>query len=138
MGGVKENDMAERLTKKISKTIQNKYSLGSYLYYDFAEIDDTNKLLNKLGRLEDILEKYGIESVEELDYLLEVFKKMRKEYGKLNQENYKNKKDRDTWKRACELACKWFKQTGFIGDQTKVDYYYQQAKKEGENNDTNN
>ena len=59
--------MAERLTKKISKTIQNKYSLGSCLYYDFAEIDDTNKLLNKLGKLEDILEKYDIESVEELD-----------------------------------------------------------------------
>ncbi len=59
--------MAERLTKKIRKTIQDKYSLGNYLYYDFAEIDDTNKLLNKLGKLEDILEKYSIESVEELD-----------------------------------------------------------------------
>lgn len=66
--------MAERLTKKISKTIQNKYSLGSYLYYDFAEIDDTNKLLNKLGQLEDILEKYGIESVEELSDALEFAK----------------------------------------------------------------
>lgn len=86
--------MAERLTKKISKTIQDKYSLGQYLYYDFAGLDDINKLLNKLGKLEDILEKYGIESVEELDYLLEVFKKMRKQYGKLNQENCKSKKTR--------------------------------------------
>ena len=57
--------MAERLTKKISKTIQDKYSLGSYLYYDFAKIDDTNKLLNKLGKLEDILEKYGLEVEED-------------------------------------------------------------------------
>ena len=101
--------MAERLTKKISKTIQDKYSLGQYLYYDFAGLDDTNKLLNKLGKLEDILEKYGIESVEELD---------------------KQLANGFTWQKACELACKWFKQTGFIGDQTKVDYFYQQAKKE--------
>ena len=123
--------MAERLTKKITKTIQDKYSLGSYLYYDFNGAENTNRLLNKLGKLEDIMEKYGIESVEELDYLLEVFKKMRKEYGKLNQENCKSKKQLNTWKRACELACEWFKQTGFIGDQTKVDYFYQQAKTEG-------
>lgn len=123
--------MAERLTKKISKTILDKYSLGSYLYYDFNGAENTNRLLNKLGKLEDIMEKYGIESVEELDYLLEVFKKMRKEYGKLNQENCKSKKQLNTWKRACELACEWFKQTGFIGDQTKVDYFYQQAKTEG-------
>ena len=97
--------MAERLTKKITKTIQDKYSLGSYLYYDFNGAENTNRLLNKLGKLEDIMEKYGIESVEELDYLLEVFKKMRKEYGKLNQENCKSKKQLNTWKRACELAC---------------------------------
>ena len=64
--------MAERLTKKISETIQDKYSLGSYLYYDFAKIDDTNKLLNKLGELEDILEKYDIESIEELDNKLKI------------------------------------------------------------------
>lgn len=66
--------MAERLTKKISKPIQDKYSLGNYLYYDFAEIDDTNKLLNKLGKLEDIMEKYGIESAEILDRLINVWK----------------------------------------------------------------
>ena len=59
--------MAERLTKKITKTIQDKYSLGSYLYYDFNGVENTNRLLNKLGELEDIMEKYGIESVEELD-----------------------------------------------------------------------
>ena len=158
MGGVKENNMAERLTKKINKTIQDKYSLGSYLYYDFAEIDNTNKLLNKLGELEDILEKYGVESVEELSNALEfatVIEKTLSDYGIQNNEELEEllddnkyaqnvvvkqlvelqnaKNEENTWKRACELACKWFKQTGFIGDQTEVDYYYQQAKKEGEN-----
>ena len=130
--------MAERLTKKITKTIQDKYSLGSYLYYDFNGAENTNRLLNKLGKLEDIMEKYGIESVEELDYLLEVFKKMRKEYGKLNQENCKSKKQLNTWKRACELACDVILRFT-DGCPCKADYFYQQAKKEkdGDNNDTN-
>ena len=126
--------MAKRLTKKISKTTQDKYSLGSYLYYDFAEIDDTNKLLNKLGKLEDILERYGIESLEELECLIEQTPKfgvkenvekcgqeingvffsneqmlILSQYDEL-QEPYKKryeqvKSDRDTWKRTCELAC---------------------------------
>lgn len=155
--------MAERLTKKISKTIQNKYSLGSYLYYDFAEIDDTNKLLNKLGRLEDILEKYGIESVEELDNKLQnlifitstmndysitnweeldtVLKNFSftKKQEKDREEIYKNmQQDRDTWKRACELACER-EDDCYVYDNIHRAYeFYQQAKKEGENNDTNN
>lgn len=56
----------ERLTKKVSKTVQDKYSLGSYLHYDFANADDTNKLLNKLGVIEDFMEEQGFESLEEL------------------------------------------------------------------------
>ena len=61
----------ERLTKKISKTVQDKYSLGSYLQYDFARADDTNKLLNKLGKFEDLMEKYNVESMEDLELRLE-------------------------------------------------------------------
>lgn len=57
----------ERLTKRISKTIQDKYSLGSYLCYDFAKADDINKLLNKLGEFEDFMEEVGAESLDELE-----------------------------------------------------------------------
>ena len=121
--------MAERLTKKINKTMQDKYSLGGYSYYDFAEVDDTNKLLNKLGKLEDIIEKYGID-IQNLDYILEDYSKNQGRDFAICEERDTLRQERDTWKRACELACKWFKQTGFIGDQTKVDYFYQQAKKE--------
>lgn len=64
--------MAERLTKKITKTIQDKYSLGSYHYYDFNGVENTNRLLNKLGMLEDIMDKYGIEDLEQ--YLLKMQK----------------------------------------------------------------
>ena len=123
--------MAERLTKKINKTIQNKYSLGSYLYYDFNGIDDTNKLLNKLGKLEDIMERLGINFVEDLE----------DEIKSLRVDKYVYKKDRDTWKRACELACETLKQVMgkplWIGgnipapEVKDTKYFYQQAKKEG-------
>ena len=68
----------ERLTKKISKTVQDKYSLGSYLQYDFANTDDTNKLLNKLGAFEDFMEEQGFESVEQLKEIIEIFKTSRR------------------------------------------------------------
>lgn len=144
--------MAERLTECIdSHLLDNgemvkEYSLNSKIKLNhFSAMDVPNAVYDKLGELEDILEKYGIESVEELDYLLEVFKKMRKQYGKLNQENCKNKKDRDAWKRACELACghiaevEWLscpetddisKSENEIRTLTKqaLNHFYQQAK----------
>ena len=119
--------MAERLTKEY--------------YYTWDEngtkkLNYIQKLQNKLGQFEDILEKYGIESFELLEHIIKKGKVINSVIEDFAKEEYdKMKQDRDTWKRACELACKWFKQTGFIGDQTKVDYFYQQAKKEG--NDEN-
>lgn len=86
--------------------------------------------INKLAQLEDILEKYDLE-VEELEELLDDNKYAQNVVVKQLVELQNAKTDRDAWKRACELACEWFKQTGFIGDQTKVDYFYQQAKTEG-------
>lgn len=146
--------MAERLTKKISKTIQDKYSLGQYLYYDFAGLDDINKLLNKLGKLEDILEKYGVESVEELEIKLEITNESIKKAQQKLAEIYIQ--DRDTWKRACELACRHIAEVEWLSCPETDDiseseneiktltkqslyYFYQQAKKEkeNENNDTN-
>lgn len=121
--------MAERLTEK-NKISCFEYDLANFEhkvkeFNDYDAFYAYNMAVRKLGKLEDILEKYGIASVEELDVLLEGMKK-------IWQDTCDAKNDRDTWKRACELACKWFKQTGFIGDQTKVDYFYQQAKKEKE------
>ena len=84
---------------------------------------------DKLEKLEDILEKYGVD-IQNLDYILEDYSKNQGRDFAICEERDTLRQERDTWKRACELACKWFKQTGFIGDQTKVDYFYQQAKKE--------
>ena len=144
--------MAERLTKKIVKTIQDKYSLGSYLYYDFAEMDDTNKLLNKLGKLEDILEKYGIDSVEELEKRLQNLFELTcgRKNGKTIARKIilfdKMKQDRDTWKRACEFLAYKYAKEYFDGRDIEhcfnadkrdkfikenINYFYQQAKTEG-------
>lgn len=82
---------------------------------------------HKLGKLEDILEKYGID-IQNLDYILDDYSKNQGRYFAICEERDTLRQERGTWQKACELACKWFKQTGFIGDQTKVDYFYQQAK----------
>ena len=118
--------MAERLTEsEVSKSFTEQELRTS----------EQARIYQKLGKLEDIMEKYGIESVEELGYLLEVFKKMRKQYGKLNQENCKNKQDRDTWKRACELACEDISTVKIITNENMAEsddlpnYFYQQIKK---------
>ena len=131
------------------------------------------KPIDKLAQLEDIMEEYGIESVEELDKKLSNFDNFMKgnkfetiedlqnalngkfievfdEKNKIWQDMVKNltktEKDRDTWKRACELACE-DKEIGIVkiinnteiadlvrknGDATLADYFYQQAKKEME------
>lgn len=93
------------------------------------------KAIDKLAQLEDIMEKYDIESVEELDVLLEGMKK-------IWQDTCDAKNDRDIWKRACELACETLKQVMgkplWIGgnipapEVKDTEYFYQQAKKEGE------
>lgn len=129
--------MAERLTKKITKTIQDKYNLGSYLYYDFAEIDDTNQLLNKLGELEDIMEKYGI-GIQNLDYILEDYSKNQGRDFAICEERDTLRQERDTWQKACELACEHISTVRIITNDDMLDnqdnltnYFYQQAKKEG-------
>lgn len=97
--------MAERLTE-----------LDCYDDYQILE-EDLRKAIDKLGKLEDIMEKYHCNDIEELD---------------------KKLTDADTWKRACELACER-EDDCYVYDNIHRAYeFYQQAKKEGENNDTNN
>ena len=123
--------MAERLTEK--------HNNGSYT----GKGNDLWDILTKLGKLEDILEKYDIESVEELDFRL-AFKQN-------DVFNYKVvtelEQERDTWQRACELACDAMTKLGGddccgcrlnkemckICENKKglIDYFYQQAKTEG-------
>ena len=49
----------------------------------------------------------------------------------LKEKDDKIKQDRDTWQKACELACDVLLRFT-DGCPCKADYFYQQAKKEGE------
>lgn len=122
--------------------------------------------IDKLAQLEDILEKYDIESVEELSNALEfatVIEKTLSDYGIQNNEELEEllddnkyaqnvvvkqlvelqnaKTDRDTWKKACELACDVLRDINYkIYNEDRIDFeniFYQQAKKEG-NDESNN
>ena len=139
--------MAERLTKKITKTIQSKYSLGSYLYYDFNGAENTNRLLNKLGKLEDIMEKYGID-VEKLDKELSISRLLHQIIAELSKMVTKAENERDTWQKACELACRHIAEVEWLScpetddiseseneiktlTKQALNCFYQQAKTEG-------
>lgn len=89
----------ERLTKKIPKTVQDKYSLGSYLQYDFANADDTNKMLNKLGKFEDLMEKYGLNIISDIEDVFLGFKHTQQE----------NQALKDRWQKLKD----WFKKKDF-------------------------
>ena len=96
------------------------------------------KVIDKLAHLEDIMERLGINFVEDLE----------DEIKSLRVDKYIYKQYRDTWKRACELACEhiaeveWFScpETDSINEsedeiktlaKQSLNYFYQQAKKEG-------
>lgn len=110
------------------------------------QLDQANERLGKL--LEDILEKYGVD-IQNLDYILEDYSKNQGRYFAICEEMDDLKKDRNTWKRACELTCKhiaeveWFScpETDDISEseneiktltKQSLNFFYQQAKKEKE------
>ena len=130
--------MAERLTRN------NKVN---FYFHDEA----SNMVYYKLQKLEDIMEKYSIESVEELEKILgwlytlsgkdiELMKFIAQERKQIHDMYCEIKKDRDTWKRACELASETLKQVMgkplWIGGNIPApevkdsEYFYQQAKTE--------
>lgn len=119
MGGVKENNMAERLTECIDShlldngEIVKEYSLNSKIKLNhFSCMDIPNAVYDKLGELEDIMEKYHCNDIEELE---------------------KKLADSDTWQKACELACER-EDDCYVYDNIHRAYeFYQQAKTEGNN-----
>lgn len=127
--------MAERLTE-----------IGMFINTPTYIIKNGKKseAVDKLAQLEDIMEKYGIESVEELEKILgwlytlsgkdiELMKFIAQERKQIHDMYCEIKKDRDTWQKACELACE--KLNDCFNDEQiengfcyRVDNFYQQAK----------
>lgn len=91
--------------------------------------------IDKLAQLEDVMEEHDFNNIEDLQDFLNYAEKIIKEYKQV-------KKDLDTWHNACELASETLKQVMgkplWIGGNIPTpevkdsDYFYQQAKKEGE------
>ena len=138
--------MAERLTEK-NKISCFEYDLANFEhkvkeFNDYDAFYAYNMAVRKLGKLEDIMEKYGIESFELLEHIIKKGKVINSVIEDFAKEEYdKMKQDRDTWKRICELACETLKQVMgkplWIGGNIPTpevkdsDYFYQQAKTEG-------
>ena len=132
--------MAERLTEKV---FDNNGKQQDIYEWSSASSLECNK---KLGMLEDIMEKYNIDSVEELEELLDDNKYAQNVIVKQLVELKNAKTDRDTWKRACEFLAYKYAEEYFDGRDIEhcfnankrdkfvkenINYFYQQAKKEG-------
>ena len=93
--------MAERLTEH--KTTKGITRIVIKPYVEMSE--EFQPVADKLCAFEDILEKYGIESLDTLKHiikkgiLINTIDFAKEAYDEMEQ-------DRDTWKRACELACR--------------------------------
>ena len=136
--------MAERLTGKDIRntTILKVDKDNMYIYNTTTEDGEEETVIScdaitKLGKFEDILEKYGIESFELLEHIIKKGKVINFIIEDFAKEEYdKMKQDRDTWKRACELACnklvdyEWENKESTHSSQYWLDYFCQQAKKE--------
>lgn len=146
--------MAERLTKKnYFDEYEATFIKDKQTQWSIAESDDKVKItgepIDKLAQFEDIMEKYGIEDMSELETKL---RRTNADIEKAKQslaEIYI--KDRDIWKKACELACEARSKNKLCWElglkcgiddtvcgtqecKTKlIDYFYQQAQKEMKN-----
>lgn len=105
----------ERLTKKISKTVQDKYNLGSYLYYDFAQADDTNKLLNKLGKFEDFMEEMGFESIEQMKYIFTM------NLNNLTETMKENQALKDRWEKLKEYVNDYINSMNYTANYSQIE-----------------
>lgn len=59
-----------RLTKKTKIGYIHKLGGNEEIYSDEQKLDDIDKIIQKLGQIEDLMDKYGIKSVEELEHTI--------------------------------------------------------------------
>lgn len=131
--------MAERKRRRLTNRMQNgcayvqsetgKEGVGYYTTQRRLP-----ELITFTCKVEDIMEKYGIESFELLEHIIKkgmVINSVIEDFAK--EEYDKMKQDRDTWKKACELMGKELDMYATKEDNTisTAQYFYQQAKKEG-------
>ena len=112
--------MAERLTTRFHGILVKEA--------DVSKI----QVITKLGQLEDIMDKYGIESFELLEHIIKKGKVINSVIEDFAKEEYdKIKQDRDTWQKACELASEREDDCYVYDNIHRIYEFYQQAKKDG-------
>lgn len=124
---IEKREKMERLTKK--ENFNNEY-LDSAVYWHEAK-----QMALKLHELENIMEKYGIESAEELESWLDNDRQERIATHRNQFEIEVLRRDRDTWKRACELAIDYcndymYECEGIGGINKDAIDFYAEAQKE--------
>ena len=130
--------MAERLTNTLEETPTLGFGLKFCSDRNCNSDEDCcncyafNQTINKLRQSEDIMEKYDIESFELLEHIIKKGKVINSVIEDFAKEEYdKMKQDRNTWQKACELACER-EDDCYVYDNIHRAYeFYQQAKKEG-------
>lgn len=82
------------------------YDNSAKCYLPFSLIGDyEGKIMNKLGELEDVLEKYGIENPDILDLNLQTIKNINIQNANLRNELAELKQKAIVLEKAFELAC---------------------------------
>lgn len=97
----------------------------------YSQPTDTTfeKVFNKLAQIEDILEKYNINSIKKLDYILYDNQYSKEAFNKLHASCQQVETEKETWKTALKIALKesgtWWK----YDDKTNaMRLYYLKAK----------
>ena len=99
--------------------------------YDIESLDELSNALEFAKTIGEILYKYNIQDNEELEELLDNNKHAQDVVVKQLKEIQKLQTDRDTWQKACELACER-EDDCYVYDNIHRAYeFYQQAKTEG-------
>lgn len=132
--------MVERLTDKHTVSVYNNSNSEIYL----GGNEEATKYIYKLAQLEDIMEKYGIESLDTLEHIIKKGQVINSTIEGFAKEAYNEMQtDRDTWKRACEFLAYEYAEEYFDGRDIEhcfnadkrdkfvkenINRFYQQAK----------
>lgn len=72
-------------------------------------VSTNSQAVHRLADIEDIMEKYGIDSVEDLEDTIKNVERLllkATQCERLNKQSEKVSQDRDIWQKACKMACR--------------------------------
>lgn len=108
--------------------IMEKYDIEDLEQLDIMLFCLSSETKFQLKQLQKLYKKYKIKNVEELEKELSISRLLHQTIAELSKMVTKVEKDRDTWKKACELACER-EDDCYVYDNIHRAYeFYQQAK----------